>query len=74
MTLAAAAAPVLPISLGHLHLHLWEKTIFVNQGQLHIRKSMHITSGTLTILFGTHRGVQLGVPVVTEVGHGSLPH
>ena len=59
-----------PPTLVQLHLHLWERSIFVNLGTVDHLSS----SGTLTTLCGTHRGVQVGAPAVIVVVRGSLTH
>ena len=65
----AASAPVPPLILVQLHLHLWQETGFASQGTLENKK----VNGTLMTLCGTHRGVQVGALVVIVVVHGSLP-
>ena len=66
----SATVPVLPLILVQLHLHLWEKSIYVNRGTLDHGQP----SGTLMTLCGTHRGVQGGAPAVFVVVRGLVVH
>ena len=65
----AATAPVALI-LVQMHLHLWEKIIFVNREIL----DDIISTGNLMTLCGTHSGVQVGALAVIVVVHGSEQH
>ena len=67
--MGSAMPTSVPVPKVLQHLHLWERVIFVS-----LAWNGEVGSGTLMILCGTHRGVQVGVLAVIAVVRGSLPH